>query len=106
MTSLAEKTSGFVFSDLLELARAAWEIGAERLAKRFPGFSPDSGVKVGASDFEAALKRLHSTIADSLGAPKIPSVRWSDVGKCSMTYSLYCGAAAQQLLNRVITESR
>jgi peroxin-6 len=33
-----------------------------------------------ASDFEIALNKARSAYSESIGAPKIPSVSWDDVG--------------------------
>ena len=31
--------------------------------------------------FEKAVNKVHAVLADSFGAPKIPDVKWEDVGK-------------------------
>ena len=38
------------------------------------------GVKLCMQDFEDSLEILQSSLSDAIGAPKIPSVRWEDVG--------------------------
>ena len=39
-----------------------------------------SGVRIHSCDIEKALESLQASHSDSLGAPKIPSVKWEDVG--------------------------
>jgi len=38
-------------------------------------------VKLDISDFEEALKHFDQIMSGAIGAPKIPEVRWEDVGK-------------------------
>lgn len=39
-----------------------------------------AGVGVNMSDFDQALSEVRGNFSDSIGAPKIPSVAWEDVG--------------------------
>lgn len=41
------------------------------------------GVSLSMDDFEQALKVARTSLADSIGAPKIPNVSWDDVGGLS-----------------------
>ena len=38
------------------------------------------GGKICQQDFEDSLEMLQSSLSDAIGAPKIPSVKWEDVG--------------------------
>lgn len=38
------------------------------------------GMPVNNADFEDALNKARSSLADAIGAPKIPNVSWDDVG--------------------------
>lgn len=42
--------------------------------------SATSESSVGSDDVEAALSREQAKLSDVIGAPKIPDVRWEDVG--------------------------
>ena len=39
-----------------------------------------AGIPLTAADFEAALGKARASYSESIGAPKIPSVSWDDVG--------------------------
>ena len=39
-----------------------------------------SGVPLTAADFDLALGKARASYSESIGAPKIPSVSWDDVG--------------------------
>ncbi|KAK0133428.1 Peroxisome assembly factor 2 [Merluccius polli] len=81
---LAKYTSGFVLGDLSSLLAEAGRTTAARLLRSCVGqWEVDlcsSGVKIQLQDFTSALKTLQDMQAQAVGAPKIPSVRWQDVG--------------------------
>ena len=39
-----------------------------------------AGIPLTAADFDAALGKARASYSESIGAPKIPSVSWDDVG--------------------------
>lgn len=60
---IAAKTHGFLFEDLKALVHFA-----------------NGRQVVTANDFESALDIMQNSYTESLGAPKVPKVQWSDVG--------------------------
>ncbi|KAK5640545.1 hypothetical protein RI129_011356 [Pyrocoelia pectoralis] len=67
LDEVAEKTHGFVLGDLNALVFYA--------RRRV-----DSCQVLKQSDFDLALDKMQTNYSQSLGAPKIPKVQWSDVG--------------------------
>ncbi|XP_005103774.1 peroxisome assembly factor 2 [Aplysia californica] len=91
ISHLAQRTAGFVLGDLIALVLQAKRHNYQRLLSICrPDGSPASlqleedivtaGVVLEQKDLEAALDNLQSAHSDSIGAPKIPSVKWSDIG--------------------------
>ncbi|KAL1006167.1 hypothetical protein UPYG_G00068760 [Umbra pygmaea] len=89
LAKLAKHTAGFLLGDLCALLTQASKAAHRRLVTYcFPdGASIQEeedlcacGVTILAEDFTNALETLQETHAQSIGAPKIPSVRWQDVG--------------------------
>uniref|UniRef100_A0A8C6ULM1 Peroxisomal ATPase PEX6 n=1 Tax=Neogobius melanostomus TaxID=47308 RepID=A0A8C6ULM1_9GOBI len=78
---LAKLTSGLLLGDLSALVAEATRAARHRL---LVGLSEEelllSGVSLQKQDFMAALKALQDAQAQTVAAPKIPSVRWQDVG--------------------------
>ena len=67
--AVAMRTAGFVFGDLKSLVRkAAFHTGSKKY------------MKLSVEAVEKALTELQDELADSIGAPKIPTVKWADVG--------------------------
>ncbi|XP_039513124.1 peroxisome assembly factor 2 isoform X2 [Pimephales promelas] len=86
---IAKHTAGFVLGDLCALLTNAGKAAHRRLLKTyFPEAASDqdeedlcvSGVSVSSEDFSSALDVLQEAHSHAIGAPKIPSVRWQDVG--------------------------
>ncbi|XP_031356547.1 peroxisome assembly factor 2 [Photinus pyralis] len=65
LDEVAEKTHGFVLGDLRALVFYAKTRSVSKLEQ---------------GDFDSALDRMQAMYSQSLGAPKIPKVQWSDVG--------------------------
>ncbi|XP_062405100.1 peroxisomal ATPase PEX6 [Sardina pilchardus] len=89
LSKLARQTVGFVLGDLCALLTLAGKVAHKRILKTsFPGglSVPQeedlcaSGVLLLAEDLSVALDTLQEMHSQALGAPKIPSVRWQDVG--------------------------
>ncbi|KAL4612846.1 peroxisome biogenesis factor 6 [Arapaima gigas] len=89
LRKIAKQTLGFVLGDLVALLTYAGKSAHRRLLKTcFPaGMSLQeeqdlcvSGVSILSSDFASALEMLQTAHSQAIGAPKIPSVKWQDVG--------------------------
>ena len=91
---LAKRTAGLVLADFVALFSHASSAATKRLLDghteteangqtRFPWKLEQElsamGVKLSKQDFEGSLEILQSSLSDSIGAPKIPSVKWEDV---------------------------
>ena len=98
---LAKRTAGLVLADFVALFSYATStaarhlLGDREIAKSALAAETSSqswfpwqleqelsamGVKLCMQDFEDGLEILQSSLSDAIGAPKIPSVRWEDVG--------------------------
>uniref|UniRef100_A0A8C6UPA3 Peroxisomal ATPase PEX6 n=1 Tax=Neogobius melanostomus TaxID=47308 RepID=A0A8C6UPA3_9GOBI len=84
---LAKLTSGLLLGDLSALVAEATRAARHRLLQATNHCSSAheeelllSGVSLQKQDFMAALKALQDAQAQTVAAPKIPSVRWQDVG--------------------------
>lgn len=77
LESLAEKTQGFLFGDL-ELLFKNGTSGL--LACRGADDLRSAEARLSADSFERHLNGMQSDFSDSLGAPKVPRVLWSDIG--------------------------
>ncbi|CAB1344770.1 unnamed protein product [Coregonus sp. 'balchen'] len=89
LSRLAKHTAGFLLGDLSALLTQAGKAAHRRILQScFPeGASVQEeedlcacGVTVLAQDFTNALETLQDAHSQAIGAPKIPSVRWQDVG--------------------------
>lgn len=90
LKSIALQTAALVAGDLVDVVNRADLARASRLA----GMAEDKGVRVSdlsisggqavshlmPVDFSAAIGAARATFSDAIGAPKIPSVTWKDVG--------------------------
>lgn len=80
------QTAALVANDLVDLVRRASSAAADRALALTAG-SPvrledlqHAGVALTSVDFNEALEKARSSYSESIGAPKIPSVTWDDVG--------------------------
>jgi peroxin-6 len=96
LSSIAVKTAALVAGDLLDVAARAYTARETRIAALctsasqalgFPVTRKDLRLSGGsgatsllAQDFQSAVDLARKNFADSIGAPKIPNVQWSDVG--------------------------
>jgi peroxin-6 len=96
LSSVAVKTAALVAGDLVDVAERAVLNQATRLeslaiaasASREEAISVrdiqlaggDSATSLTSADFDKAVDDARKNFADSIGAPKIPNVQWSDVG--------------------------
>ncbi|XP_078022836.1 peroxisomal ATPase PEX6 isoform X3 [Epinephelus lanceolatus] len=81
---LAKLTAGFVLGDLSALLVEAGRAACRRLIHTCGCQQEEdlcsSGVTILNQDFTSALETLQDAQSTSIGAPKIPDVRWEDVG--------------------------
>ncbi|XP_055367037.1 peroxisomal ATPase PEX6 isoform X3 [Betta splendens] len=81
---LATLTAGFVLGDLRALLVEAGRAACRRLVHTCEGRQEEdlcsSGVTIQNQDISSALRNLQDAQAKAIGAPKIPDVRWEDVG--------------------------
>uniref|UniRef100_A0A8B9MR69 Peroxisomal ATPase PEX6 n=1 Tax=Accipiter nisus TaxID=211598 RepID=A0A8B9MR69_9AVES len=89
LSKLARRTAGFVLGDFCALLSHSSRAACTRIqALSFPdGLSEEverdfctAGFPVLEEDFSVALDQLHDAHSQAVGAPKIPSVSWQDVG--------------------------
>lgn len=96
LSSVAVKTAALVAGDLedvVDRAVAAQAVRLETLAQNASTATGntttvhdikisggDSALSLTAADFDLAVDEARKNFADSIGAPKIPNVQWSDVG--------------------------
>ena len=78
------QTAALVANDLVDLVRRARTAAADRVLALTPDARLDdlqhAGIALTAVDFNDALEKARSSYSESIGAPKIPSVTWDDVG--------------------------
>ncbi|KAH9890705.1 AAA-domain-containing protein [Cubamyces lactineus] len=79
---LAVQTAALVAADLVDLVNRAKAAAIQRsLDSSSDAYSVFySGVPLTAADFDLALGKARASYSESIGAPKIPSVSWDDVG--------------------------
>ncbi|NXG06145.1 PEX6 factor, partial [Sakesphorus luctuosus] len=89
LSKLARRTAGFVLGDFCALLSHSSRAACTRIqALSFPGGLSEeverdfctAGFPVLEEDFSVALDQLHDTHSQAVGAPKISSVSWQDVG--------------------------
>ncbi|XP_066481058.1 peroxisome biogenesis factor 6 isoform X2 [Tiliqua scincoides] len=89
LTKLARQSAGFVLGDFCALLSHSSRAACIRIQNSsFPGGSSEeeehdfctAGFPLLAEDFSVALDKLHDSHSRAIGAPKIPSVHWQDVG--------------------------
>ncbi|KAM7062617.1 peroxisome biogenesis factor 6 [Acridotheres tristis] len=89
LSKVARRTAGFVLGDFCALLSYSSRAACTRIqALSFPGGLSEeverdfciAGFPVLEEDFNAALDQLHDAHSQAVGAPKIPSVSWQDVG--------------------------
>ncbi|XP_034056504.1 LOW QUALITY PROTEIN: peroxisome assembly factor 2 [Gymnodraco acuticeps] len=81
---LSKVTAGFVLGDLNALLVEAGRAACRRLLQTCRGRQEEdlcsSGVTILNQDFSSALETLQEAQSTAIGAPKIPDVRWEDIG--------------------------
>lgn len=92
-TYISRRTAGYVLGDIVDLVKRAQAEAYKRVTdfvgikdKKWQEIHNDlctSGVVIQHCDFENALDSLQASQADELGTPKIPKVKWDDIGGLS-----------------------
>lgn len=77
LQEVADKTQGFLFGDLQLLFDNAIK---SQLKKREPNSLAKLESFGAIEEFDKILNEMQSDFSDSLGAPKVPRVLWSDIG--------------------------
>ncbi|TSK53638.1 Peroxisome assembly factor 2 [Bagarius yarrelli] len=89
LSMIAKQTAGFVLGDFCALLTGAGKAAHRRLLKTYypHGASAQEeedlcvfGVTITGADFTTALEALQEAHSRAIDAPKIPSVKWQDVG--------------------------
>ncbi|ORX49793.1 AAA-domain-containing protein [Hesseltinella vesiculosa] len=84
LASLATQTAALVAKDLVDLVARTGVLALQRIQRAASQAKTDdiraAGIALTAADFDAALNAARASYSDSIGAPKIPSVTWDDVG--------------------------
>ncbi|KAF4578683.1 peroxisomal assembly protein [Pleurotus pulmonarius] len=79
LASIATQTAALVASDLASLVARARHVSLENVPN--VTLSADqSDIPLTASDFDVALNKARASYSDAIGAPRIPTVTWDDVG--------------------------
>ncbi|KAF9268256.1 AAA-domain-containing protein [Marasmius fiardii PR-910] len=80
---LAQQTAAFVAGDLVDLVHRAEAAATLRVVTDGNNdeiSSRKAGIPLTSTDFDKALGHARAAYSESIGAPKIPSVSWNDVG--------------------------
>ncbi|CAO0796187.1 unnamed protein product [Mucor circinelloides] len=103
LSNLATQTAALVAKDLVDLVARAGVLSLQRIDRSIHRKADDTeeegssaaipdvsaittqdiqaaGIVLTAADFDSALGEARASYSDSIGAPKIPSVTWDDVG--------------------------
>jgi SpoVK/Ycf46/Vps4 family AAA+-type ATPase len=82
LEAVSQKTAGFLFTDLRALVQKSIFRNSERFFGQNPLVCPvfAKSFKLNFDDFEKSLKHFDDIMASTIGAPKIPTVSWQDVG--------------------------
>lgn len=84
LRALAIQTAALVANDLVDLVRRARSSAADNIFSTISSARIEDlnngGITLTSLDFNAALEKARNSYSESIGAPKIPSVTWDDVG--------------------------
>lgn len=97
LDDIAKRTAGFRLGDFVSLFTLASQKAFHDTVKHCFGVTPGSegqrmlteaenqdiaicGVQITQEHMDTALSQLHSDHSDAIGAPKIPTVEWKDIG--------------------------
>jgi peroxin-6 len=83
LSTISSQSAALQANDIVSLVQRAQDVSLERTLKTTRRSGIDlclAGLPLSAKDIESALSDARSSYSDSIGAPKIPNVRWEDVG--------------------------
>lgn len=84
LRALAIQTAALVANDLVDLVRRARSSAADNIFSTITSARIEDlnhgGMTLTSLDFNSALEKARNSYSESIGAPKIPSVTWDDVG--------------------------
>lgn len=87
LSSLSLQSAGLSPRDLLSIVKNAQDLAIDRLEELSEELKIDlltltnnNPIKLTPKDFEKSINDARSKFSDSIGAPKIPNVKWSDIG--------------------------
>jgi peroxin-6 len=83
LSTISSQSAALQANDIASLIHRAQDILLERILKSSGRTAIDlrlAGLPLSASDIEKALGDARASYSDSIGAPKIPNVRWEAVG--------------------------
>ncbi|KAK3562461.1 hypothetical protein QTP86_034579 [Hemibagrus guttatus] len=89
LAKIAKQTAGFILGDFCTLLTGAGKAAHRRLLKTYYPHGATAqeeedlcvfGVTIMGADFTTALEAMQEAHSQAIGAPKIPSVKWQDVG--------------------------
>ncbi|KAJ2917643.1 hypothetical protein MD484_g2754, partial [Candolleomyces efflorescens] len=83
ISELATQTAALVAADLVDLVARGKVLALERVLKdreSQASYIRLAGFDMMACDFDSALGKAREVYSESIGAPKIPTVSWDDVG--------------------------
>ncbi|KAJ4501694.1 P-loop containing nucleoside triphosphate hydrolase protein [Lentinula lateritia] len=83
LSHLAQQTAAFLPGDLCDLVSRAEAAAVNRAGLSFGSDQSSvfvAGLSLTNADFTQALEQARASYSESIGAPKIPSVSWDDVG--------------------------
>ncbi|KAI0216969.1 peroxisomal assembly protein [Massospora cicadina] len=92
LDALATETAALVANDLVDLVERAGGFALTRLDDCHAG----AGVALIGADFDLALSQSRAQYSDNIGAPKIPSVTWEDVGGLAEHPELFTSGAKKR----------
>ncbi|KAI5970448.1 PEX6 [Candida margitis] len=88
--TLALQSAGLTPRDLISIIKKSKKLAIKRLTKlsKELGISVEHLINIGnggvitwiPDDFEAAINEARNQFSDSIGAPRIPNVKWEDIG--------------------------
>ncbi|KAK6623404.1 hypothetical protein RUM43_009256 [Polyplax serrata] len=75
LVKVAEKIKGYVYSDVVLLIDHALRLGMQNNSPPF-----GNSVELSLADFNKAIDVMDAAYSDSIGAARVPTVQWEDIG--------------------------
>ena len=80
LEKLAELTSGFQYQDLVAVIQQSTMLALEKYNVQDDDFEINLSLHLNFDLLSSGLETVQAALADAMGAPKIPQVKWDDVG--------------------------